>query len=248
MSFTIAIAGKGGVGKTTVAALLVRLLSEKKAGSVLAIDADPNSNLAEVLGVPAAKTVGEILDEISAHPESVPAGMSKDRFIEFQVQTAVAEAGGFDILSMGRPEGPGCYCFVNNVLRNAIGRLTREYDYVVIDNEAGLEHLSRRTTRAAELLLVVSDATVVGLKAASRIDELSRELKIQVKRRGLILNRIADAQETGAGAPQLSVLARLPSDEQVYQLSVTGASIFNLAPSSTALRALEAGGDVLWRS
>jgi|SRR3989338_9025243 len=117
MSYTIAIAGKGGTGKTTIAALLVRLMAEKKAGAVLAVDADPNSNLAEALGPQVKQNIAAVLDEIAAHPESVPQGMTKERFIEFQVHSVIYEAEGFDILNMGKPEGPGCYCYVNNVLQ-----------------------------------------------------------------------------------------------------------------------------------
>jgi CO dehydrogenase maturation factor len=136
MGYTIAVAGKGGTGKTTVAALIVRLLKEKKAGSILAVDADPNHNLGEALGIKTDETIGSIIDEVSRNPEKIPAGMSKDRFIEYRVQTSVAEGEGFDLLSMGRPEGPGCYCYVNNVLRNVAGKLMQDYDYVVIDRKS----------------------------------------------------------------------------------------------------------------
>ncbi|MFZ2356380.1 MAG: AAA family ATPase [Candidatus Omnitrophota bacterium] len=150
MGYVIAVAGKGGTGKTTIAALLVNLLKEKKIGSVLAVDADPNSNLAEALGLETGQTIGKILDDISSNPDTIPKSMSKDRFIEYQVQSAIQETGGFDCLTMGRPEGPGCYCYVNNVLRNTMLKLIKDYDYIIIDNEAGLEHLSRRTTRICD--------------------------------------------------------------------------------------------------
>ena len=188
MGYTIAIAGKGGTGKTTIAALMVRLLKEKKVGSILAVDADPNNNLSEALGLEVKKTIGSILDEVCLHPEKIPSSMSKDRFIEYQVQTSITEGDGFDVLAMGRPEGPGCYCYVNNLLRNITGKLIKDYDYVVIDNEAGFEHLSRRTTRACDALVVVSDATPVGLKAAQRISDLVKELNIKSKKNLLIIN------------------------------------------------------------
>lgn len=189
MGHIIALAGKGGTGKTTIAALLVRIIREKKLGSLLAVDADPNSNLAEALGAGLKETVGKILDEVAAHPEKVPAGVTKEGFLEYRLQTAILEGDGFDILSMGKPEGPGCYCYVNNVLRNIVARLIKDYDYIVIDNEAGLEHLSRRTTRQAEALVIVSDATIAGLRAARRINELRKELDIKVKKGFLIVNR-----------------------------------------------------------
>ncbi|MBP7216418.1 MAG: AAA family ATPase, partial [Candidatus Omnitrophica bacterium] len=138
MGYVIALAGKGGTGKTTTAALLIKILKEKKRGSILGIDADPNSNLAEVLGLPDSPTIGTILDTISRNPDSVPANMGKDHYIEYQVQSAVQEADGFDVLTMGRPEGPGCYCYVNNALRAVMQKLIKNYDYIVIDNEAGL--------------------------------------------------------------------------------------------------------------
>ena len=247
MNYIIAIAGKGGTGKTTVAALLVRLLAEQKKGSVLAIDADPNSNLGEVLGVETNETIGSILDTISSDPQSVPQGMSKDRFIEFKVQSSLAEADGFDVLTMGKPEGPGCYCYVNNVLRNVVSKLIKDYDYIVIDNEAGLEHLSRRTTRAADTLLVVSDATVVGLKAAKRIALLAKELKIEVKKRLLLVNRYALAfEKEKLEGMQLEYIGSLPYDKEVMGLSMKGNSIMKLKNNAAALEGLTHLGDKIW--
>lgn len=142
MGYVIAMAGKGGTGKTTIGALIAMIIKEKKLGSVLAVDADPNNNLAEALGMELKETAGEILDKVAAHPGRIPAGMPKERFIEYELQAAISEGDGIDLLTMGRPEGPGCYCYVNNVLRNIVAKLIKEYDYVIIDNEAGLEHLS----------------------------------------------------------------------------------------------------------
>ena len=247
MSIIIALAGKGGSGKTTCAALLVRLLSQQKKGSVLAIDADPNSNLGETLGVQVQETIGSILDSIATDPQSVPQGMSKDRYIEFKVQSAIAEAQGFDVLTMGKPEGPGCYCYVNNVLRNVVSKLIKDYEYVVIDNEAGLEHLSRRTTRAADLLLVVSDATVVGLRAAARISQLVKELKIEVKKQVLLVNRcdkpLDKEKLKGAG---LECAGYLPYDKEVMELSLNGSSVMKLHNRAIALTGLHDLGEKLW--
>ena len=148
MSNVIVIAGKGGTGKTTVAALLTLFLARRKSGSVLAVDADPNSNLADALGLKAVGTIGDIIDEVAKAPESVPGNMGKDAFIEYRIHNDITENNGFDLLVMGRPEGPGCYCYINNVLRNVMGKLISDYAFVVIDNEAGLEHFSRKTTRA----------------------------------------------------------------------------------------------------
>ncbi len=246
MSYTIAIAGKGGTGKTTVAALLIRLISEKKLGSCLGIDADPNSNLGEALGIKATGTIGSMLDEIASHPEKIPGGMSKDRFIEYQVQTAVAEGNGFDLLTMGRPEGPGCYCYVNNVLRNVAAKLIQDYDYVVIDNEAGLEHLSRRTTRSADALVVISDASKAGLRAARRISDLVEELKIKTKKKFLLVNRFSGQRKQDFPSPGLDYIGNIPEDKQIQKISLNGSALTNLkdnAPSLTVLRNL---GDKIW--
>ena len=241
------MAGKGGTGKTTVAALLVRIIKEKKLGSVLAVDADPNSNLAETLGLRSKDTVGSILDEIAAHPEKVPSGMAKDRFIEFQIQTSICEGDGFDVLTMGRPEGPGCYCYANSVLRNIAGKLIKDYDYVVIDNEAGLEHLSRRTTRSADALVVVSDATVVGLKAAKRIKELVKELKIETKKDFLIINRMdRDIEDKKIKGLQLDYLGFIPQDSRIEEISLNGASLMELDKDATSIMALRSIGENIW--
>jgi len=248
MSYTIAIAGKGGTGKTTIAALLVRLLKENKKGSILAVDADPNSNLAEALGLEPKESIGGILDDIAVHPEKIPTGMPKDRFIEYQVQTAICEGEGFDVLTMGRPEGPGCYCYVNNVLRNIVGKLIKDYNYVLIDNEAGLEHLSRRTTRSADVLLVVSDATVVGLRAANRISDLAKELEIKTQKSFLIINRddgkIEREKIKNLG---LDYIGSIPLDSQIEKISLNGNSLIDLKDDAVSISALRKLGDRIWQ-
>jgi CO dehydrogenase maturation factor len=248
MGFVIAVAGKGGTGKTTIAALIVRLLKEKKSGSILAIDADPNSNLAETLGQDVKQSIGSILDNICVHPEQVPAGMSKDRFIEYQVHTAIEEGEGFDILTMGRPEGPGCYCYVNNVLRNIMDGLIKDYDYIVIDNEAGLEHLSRRTTRSADTVVVVSDATVVGLKAAKRIRDLIQDLAIKTRKNLLIINRCnTDIDKEKLKNLDLNYLCRIPQDAQIEKLSLNGNSLWELNGDAVSISALRKCAQDLWQ-
>ena len=240
MGYTIAIAGKGGTGKTTVAALIVRIIKEKKLGSILAVDADPNSNLSEALGIELKETIGGILDDIASHPEKVPAGMSKDRFIEYRIQTAIQEGDGFDLLTMGRPEGPGCYCYVNNVLRNIMAKLIKDYGYIVIDNEAGLEHLSRRTTRTADVLIVISDATPVGLKAAKRIGDLVKELDIKTKKEVLIINfNNKEIEKEKIRNLNLEYLGSVPRDSEIEEISLNGAALMELDDGATSIRALK---------
>jgi CO dehydrogenase maturation factor len=248
MGYIIAMAGKGGTGKTTIAACLVRLVKDKKLGSVLAVDADPNSNLGELLGITPRVNIGQILDQVCTNPEIVPSGMTKDRFIEFKVQSSVEEGDGFDLLTMGQPEGPGCYCYVNNILRMCMEKLIKDYDYIIIDNEAGLEHLSRRTTRRADLLLVVSDPSVVGLKAAARINALVKELKIDLKKKFLLVNRVkVEADREKVKSTGLALLESLPQDEGVAQISSNGASVMKLKKDSKLLSSLERLGEKLWQ-
>jgi CO dehydrogenase maturation factor len=248
MGYVIALAGKGGTGKTTIAALLVRLIKEKRLGSVLAVDADPNSNLAETLGVSPRQTVGALLDAICAHPETVPPGMPKERFIEYEIQSSIDEGEGFDILTMGRPEGPGCYCYVNNCLRGVMEKLIKDYDYVVIDNEAGLEHLSRRTTRYADALVVVSDPTAVGLRSAGRIRQLIKELDITTRKNLLIVNRCEKgvSRETAKDLG-LDFLGCIPSDSQISALSLKGDSLWKLDDNAESITVLRKSGESIWQ-
>jgi CO dehydrogenase maturation factor len=187
----IAIAGKGGVGKSTIASLLVRYLVEQNSGSVLAVDADPNSNLGDYLGVKPSQDIGRILDEISKNIHNIPVNMSKDEFIAYRIETTLDESEGFDLLTLGRPEGAGCYCYANNVLRGVLSRLMSSYDYVVVDNEAGMEHLSRKTLKKIDTLIIVSDNTNAGLKAAKRIFDLVNELEIKYKNIYLLVNKVS---------------------------------------------------------
>lgn len=248
MAKVIAMAGKGGTGKTTIAALLVRLIIEKKLGSVLAIDADPNSNLGEVLGVRPGENIGKILDNIASHPDKIPAQMTKDRFIQHQVQSAIQEEEGFDLLSMGKPEGPGCYCYINNVLRGVMVKLINDYDYIIIDNEAGLEHLSRRTSRYADMLIAVSDASKIGLKSAKRIVELVKDLKFEIKKSFLLINRTdKNIERTQLEEINLDYLGSLPMDPQIEELSLAGKSIFELKSDSCMFKALNSLGEKIWK-
>lgn len=236
MSFVIAVAGKGGTGKTTVASLLISIIAQRNQGAVLGIDADPNSNLAESLGLKVKEDIGGIVDFVAKNPTAVPAGMTKDMFIDFRIQTSIVEDKGFDIVTMGRPEGPGCYCYVNNLLRALIKRLADDYPYIVIDNEAGFEHLSRRTMRRADRLLLVSDTSEAGVRAAGRIIALVKELEIEVKNISLVLNRCSEpiALKNKVEELGIEIVGVIPEDEGLLALSRQGKPITHLGESSGA--------------
>ncbi|MBN1677462.1 MAG: AAA family ATPase [Candidatus Thermoplasmatota archaeon] len=203
MTLTLAVAGKGGVGKTTFAALAVRHLHESTKEVVLAVDADPNANLGTKLGTEPSRTLGGIREELLARSEEeLPPGVSKQEHMDYQIRLAITEGSGFDLLTMGRQEGPGCYCYVNNLLRTIIDSLSTKYRYVVIDNEAGMEHLSRRTTRASDVLFVLCDRTKSSQSAARRISQLADEMKLQISRKALVFNSL----DPGASGPPVSSL------------------------------------------
>lgn len=188
MGKVISIAGKGGVGKTTIAALFILELGSRQM-PVLAVDADPNFNLGERLGVHVSTTIGSLREELMKAKDDLPAGVSKQEIIDYQIKMALQEEECFDLLTMGRQEGPGCYCYINSVLRSFTDALAEKYPYVVIDNEAGLEHLSRRTTVRSDWLFVVSDPSIPALKAAGRIARLSDEMQLKIGRKILLINR-----------------------------------------------------------
>jgi CO dehydrogenase maturation factor len=203
MTTTIALAGKGGVGKTTVASMIVKYLIQNQKGAVLAIDADPSSNLNMVLGLDLDWTVGDIREDMLTQVQSsltvggaamgtMPGGVSKRDYLDYQVRSSLSEGDYFDLIAMGRSEGPGCYCAVNHNLREVIDTISKNYRYVIIDNEAGMEHLSRRTTRDVDHLIIVTDPTRRGVVAAERIVKLRQELDIHVENAYLILNRVVD--------------------------------------------------------
>jgi CO dehydrogenase maturation factor len=242
---TIALAGKGGTGKTTVAALLIRALVRRRLGAVLAIDADPSSNLNLALGLPLTTTVGDIREDLleGVQSGSVGTGITRHDFLNTEIRLAVEEGDAVDLLAMGRPEGQGCYCPVNHMLRQIIDGLGRTYEFVVIDNEAGMEHLSRRTTRDVDLLLVVTDPTVRGVKAAEGILRLATELDIRVGRAMLIVNRVAgqlppalQATLDGLGVP---LAAAIPADPAVGEFDAIGRPLVELDADSPASQAAE---------
>lgn len=243
MAYVIAFAGKGGTGKTTIAALTVRYIIEKKQRPVLAVDADSNSCLNEALGVPVHATIGSLREDSLATVRSGaerPGGMSMEQLFDYQVQQSLIEAKGFDLMVMGRPEGPGCYCAANNIIRKYSDKLSEKYPYVVIDNEAGMEHLSRRTTHDVDLLLIISDPTIKGLLTAKRINNLVDDLKLDVRRREVIINRISDDNfvrlQEAAGELPFEKIFSVPDDETIFNLDLQGRPVFDLPPDSVAVK------------
>ncbi len=255
MTTTIALAGKGGTGKTTVAALLVDILVKRGAYPILAIDADPSSNLNLALGVPLTKTVGDIredlLDEVQRTQMGL--GVSQREMLDVRIRMAVEEGDDFDLIAMGRPEGPGCYCPVNHTLRQVVDVMSESYAYVVMDNEAGMEHLSRRTTRDVDWLLLTSDPTIRGVTAVGHMIKLADDLGIAVKRKGIVLNRVPAPQNGGSAIPpavqamldsyDAPLVGVIPADPLVNQYDAEGLPLAHLPPDSPARRAVAALAD-----
>lgn len=244
MAFVIALAGKGGTGKTTVAALTIRYIIEKKKRPVLAVDADSNNCLNEALGVDIHATIGalreESLDIIRSGAER-PGGMSMEQIFDYQVQQSLIESKGFDLMVMGRPEGPGCYCAANNIIRKYTDKLSETYPYVVIDNEAGMEHLSRRTTHKVNVLLIISDPTIRGIQTAKRINSLVDELQLDIESRAVIINRVRgdEGEELKKLAVEygLQIAGIVPQDEEIFSLDLQGKPVFQLPADSAAVKA-----------
>ena len=238
MATTIAVSGKGGSGKTTVAAMIIRALIERGAGGkILAVDADPNFCLAMTLGVEPTGSIAEIREQASTKGPT-NAGVDRLRTFEYGIQQAIAEAKGFDLLTMGRPEGPGCYCAANNMLRQFMDKLSSQYEYVIIDNEAGMEHLSRRTTNNVELLLILANPTSVDIVTAKRIAELADELSIAVKEKGVVWNRTDSPPAGESELDGVETFGCVPVDKGVLEASMAGNNIFDLNADSPAFSAV----------
>ncbi len=245
MTKTIAFAGKGGTGKTTVASLLIQALLERVSGPLLAIDADPAANLHLALGLPMPTTVGEIREEMTEVTQAGQLGVaiSRHEYLTHEIRMALEEGSKIDLLAMGRPEGQGCYCAVNHLLRQILDDLGRTYQYVVIDNEAGMEHISRRTTRDVDLLLLVTDPTMRGVRTAAGMADLARDVEVNVKQMMLIINRVEghlpEPLETAISELGITVASRIPADEQVNQLDAIGAPLLDLNGTAPAVQAVQ---------
>ena len=245
MSTVIAIAGKGGTGKTTISGLIIRYLKQTGNTPILAVDADADSNLPQALGMTDDKTIGTIgkaRQDFFTSKGDVPPGMPKEAYLELKLNEVVVETDEVDLLVMGRPEGAGCYCYINNVLRSYLESLGKNYPFVVIDNEAGLEHLSRRTAQHIDFLIVVSDYSLNGLRAAGRIRELSEELDVEIGQQFLLINRVPGEPDESfkkkAEEQDINLLGIIPVDEAIYKIDLAGKPVIDLPEESKAVMAL----------
>jgi len=238
-SMLIAMAGKGGTGKTTIAGLLIRFLLEKDFKPILAVDADSNANLNEVLGVTVETTLGEAREGIK---DAVPAGMTRDVYMQYKVEEALVESEGYDLIVMGRPEGAGCYCHANTLLSRYMERLCGNYRVVIMDNEAGMEHISRLVARRADILLIVSDPTLRGIQAAKRIRDLTQELNLDIKHAHVIINRVngqlAKAAKDALDAAGLNLAGCVPEDELISRYDAEGRPTVQLPDDAPSVRTL----------
>jgi CO dehydrogenase maturation factor len=245
MSFRMAIAGKGGTGKSTLAALAARALVDSGRGPVLAVDADPNATLAPLLGLEPDTTLADVREEGNELGRNETSGISKHAAVQLALQTAVCEGKNLDMVTMGRPEGPGCYCYVNNLLRGFLDELGDSYPWVVMDNEAGMEHLSRRTTNNVHLLVIIYEPTAIGVTTAGRLNEMSLKLPVTIGKRVFVANRVPPEGCPPELAERIAALGltpevEVPVDDTVYQYSVVGRSVFDLPENTPALAAMRA--------
>jgi CO dehydrogenase maturation factor len=253
MTTTIALAGKGGVGKTTVAGMIIKYLIENQSGAVLAIDADPSSNLNMVLGLDLDWTVGDIREDLLAQVKdslvaggaamgALPGGVSKREYLDYKVRASLAEGDRFDLIAMGRSEGQGCYCAVNHNLREVIDSISKNYRYIVIDNEAGMEHLSRRTTRDVQHLIIVSDPTQRGLVAAARIASFRNELDIHIDNTYLVINRLPGQMPPAlikqVEQMDIPLLGSIQADQELTEFEFSGRPLVQLGDDSPVYQAV----------
>jgi len=242
LSFNIAVAGKGGSGKTSLASLVIRYLKNSGTGPILAVDADANANLGESLGLEVRQTVGQLLDDFQREKINIPAGMTKELYLDFKLNEILVESPGLDLLTMGRGEGPECYCYPNVILKKFADTLAGNYAYTVMDNEAGMEHLSRRTTQDVDALLLVSNHSVKGVRTVARIMELVSSLKLSVRRQMAVISIAPDeldplvTEELERQAIELAAV--IPEDEELYRYDLELRPLLELPDTSRAVRAV----------
>ena len=241
MARTIAVTGKGGTGKTLLSALIVRHLKEHTSGPLLALDADPDANLATVLGMEVERSVADLREDTVKKIKDLPLGMSKSSYIEAGLHEIIVETEKVDFISMGRGEGPGCYCYINNLLRGFADKLQSSYQWIVVDNEAGLEHLSRRTASKVDQLLVVINDNPLSIDCARRIDAVTAELKQGVGRKAIVVNNVRDEKRIEIlrekiGSLDMAFLGSIPHDSTVEEYIFEGRSLFELDDSPAIAR------------
>ena len=239
MAYSFALAGKGGSGKTTLAGMLIKYLLKNEKTPVLAVDADCNANLNEVLGLEVSDTLGHAREEMKKG--QVPSGMTKDVFMSMRLEQSIVESDGFDLVVMGQPEGAGCYCAANTLLTGFLERLTGNYPYMVMDNEAGMEHISRLTTNNVDVLLIVSDTSRRGLQAAVRIHKLAHELNIGVRKSYAIINQVKEKPSEVIlnilKDGDLELVGAIPEDRMIYEYDLNGRPTVELPEDSESIRA-----------
>jgi len=244
MSIKIAVAGKGGCGKTSITALVIRYLKKNGKTPILAVDADPNANLGESLGLKVPQTIGRILDDFQHEKISIPSGMTKEAYLDYKLNETLVESRGLDLITMGRGQGPECYCYPNTVLKKFIDGLSDNYAYVVMDNEAGMEHLSRKTTDDVDALLLVSNHSVKGVRAIGRILELAAELKLHVKKKYILINMVPDKLDplVAEELKQLGLKADviIPEDKTLYRQDLEQNPLMDMPDNSPAVQAVAA--------
>jgi len=244
MSFSIAVAGKGGSGKTSITSLIIRYLKNNGLEPILAIDADPNANLADSLGLEVKRTVGSIIASFNTEKINIPPGMTKEAYLDYKVNEALIESKGIDLLTMGRGEGAECYCYPNLLLRKFADSLAGNYAYVVMDNEAGMEHLSRRTTQNINALLIISDHSVKGVRTIARIRDLVSELGLVVDKQSVIINfaptELAPMVSEELARLEIEPAALIPEDEQIYKADLELKPLLDLPDASKAVGAVNA--------
>lgn len=246
MGRVFAIAGKGGVGKTTISALFLSYLAKRSGNIVLGVDADPNYNLGDRLGIEVQKTIGDVREEFQKSTDEA-SEVSKQAKVAYYLQTSIEEGSNFDLITMGRPEGKGCYCYINSILRDYLDEAIEKYSNVVIDNEAGMEHLSRLTCKNMDALMIVTDATAVGLKTAKRILDLALSLEITIKITALVINRIPEGMKVENVPEGFSAVYYIPFDEEINKLTTEGNPL-DLENDNSAYKAVkEMTADLLMR-
>lgn len=243
MSFKIAVAGKGGCGKTSIASLVIRYLKKNGKTPILAVDADANANLGESLGLKVGQTIGTILDSFQHEKIKIPAGMTKDAYLEYKLNETIVESQGLDLITMGRGQGPECYCYPNLILKKFIDELADNYAHVVMDNEAGMEHLSRKTTENVDVLLLVSNHSVKGIRSVRRILDLVNELKLSISEKLLIINLAPDTidplvdNELKQAGLKPDII--IPEDKVLYRYDLEQKPLTEMPDNSQAVQAIQ---------